>query len=223
MVDGAELLVALPGDVDLVARVAGVQAAGDLGLLLLGEVFHAVAEQPADLVQRVVLVAAAAQRVLLHAAADFVDDLGAEPDHVEGIEDRDRVRKLVMDGVRVAAERVESGLLDAVEEPVGLGLQPGLVDGAGAADDGVQQPGVKASGLVTGQIDHDRDGSIDADPRRPPVGSGRGAVDGIAAACVSPGRPPNPACDFSPHRALHVSWLWSAGTAGFGVHGVGMR
>jgi hypothetical protein len=27
---------------------------------------------------------------------------------------------------------------------------------------------VKASSLVTGQIDHDRDGSIHADPRRPP-------------------------------------------------------
>jgi len=80
-------LVALPGDVHLLVRVARVQAMADLGLLLLGEVFRAVAEQPADLVQRVVLVAAAAQGVLLHAAADFVDRLGAEPDHVEGVED----------------------------------------------------------------------------------------------------------------------------------------
>jgi len=47
--------------------VAGVEATADLGLLALGEMFHAVPEQPADLIHRVVLVAAAAQGVLLHA------------------------------------------------------------------------------------------------------------------------------------------------------------
>jgi hypothetical protein len=60
--------------------VAGVEAAAELGLLVLGEVFDAVAEQPADLVERVVFVAPPAERVLLDAAANFVDDLGAEPD-----------------------------------------------------------------------------------------------------------------------------------------------
>jgi hypothetical protein len=57
-----ELLVALPGQVHLICGVAGVQACTDLGLLLLGEVFHAVAEQAADLVPRVVFVAAAARQ-----------------------------------------------------------------------------------------------------------------------------------------------------------------
>jgi hypothetical protein len=90
VVDGAKLLVALPGDVDFVGRVAGVEAGGDLGLLLLGEVFHAVAEEPADLIERVVFVTASAQSVLLDAAADFVDDLGAEPDHVKGVKHGDR-------------------------------------------------------------------------------------------------------------------------------------
>jgi hypothetical protein len=53
-------------------------------------VFHAVAEQPADLVERVVLVAAAAQGVLLDAAPDLVDDLGAKHD-MEGVQDGDGV------------------------------------------------------------------------------------------------------------------------------------
>jgi hypothetical protein len=53
LVDGAELLVALPGQVHLICGVAGVEAVADLGLLAFGEVFHAVAEQPADLIQRV--------------------------------------------------------------------------------------------------------------------------------------------------------------------------
>jgi hypothetical protein len=46
VVDGAELLVALPGHVHLILWVAGVEAAAELGLLALGEVFDAVAEQP---------------------------------------------------------------------------------------------------------------------------------------------------------------------------------
>jgi hypothetical protein len=44
VVDGAQLLVALPGDVDLLARVAGVEAGSDLVLLTLGQVLHAVPE-----------------------------------------------------------------------------------------------------------------------------------------------------------------------------------
>ena len=107
-----------------------------------------MAEQPADLVQRVVFVAAAAQGVLLDPTADLVDDLGAEPDHVEGVEDRDRVGEAVMDGVRIAAERVEGGLLDAVDEPVGLGFQPGFVDGAGAARR--RRPGAGRAGIRPG-------------------------------------------------------------------------
>ena len=48
VVDGAELLVALPGQVDLSLRVTRVEAGGDLGLLAFGEVSDAVAEEPAD-------------------------------------------------------------------------------------------------------------------------------------------------------------------------------
>jgi len=44
VVDGAELLVALPGQVHLICGVAGVEAVADLGLLAFGEVFYAVAE-----------------------------------------------------------------------------------------------------------------------------------------------------------------------------------
>jgi len=44
VVDRAELLVTLPGDVHLILWVAGVEAGGDLGLLAFGEVLHTVAE-----------------------------------------------------------------------------------------------------------------------------------------------------------------------------------
>jgi hypothetical protein len=106
VVDGSQLLVTLPGDVHFVLWVASCETVADLGLLLLGEVFDAVSEQPSDLVERVVLVPASAQRVLLHPPSDLVNDLGAEPDHVEGVKDRDRVRQPVVNGVGVAAERI---------------------------------------------------------------------------------------------------------------------
>ena len=168
VVDGSQLLIALPGEVDFVLWVAGCETVADLGLLLLGEVFDAVPEQPADLVERVVFVPASTERVLLHPPSDLVNDLGAEPDNVEGVKDRDRVGQPVMNGVRISTKWVQRSLLHAVDEPVGLGFQPGFVDAPGAADDGIQQPGVQASSLVTGQIHHDGDGSIDPDPRWPP-------------------------------------------------------
>jgi hypothetical protein len=67
---------------------------------------------------------------------------------------------------------------------------------------------VEASGLVTGQIDHDRDGSIDADSAGPPVGSGCGALSWLPVVGFhSP--PAEPGVRFSPHRALPVSRLVS--------------
>jgi hypothetical protein len=44
-------------------------------LLLLGEMFHAVPEQPTDLIEGIVFVAAAAKGVLLHATPDLIDHL----------------------------------------------------------------------------------------------------------------------------------------------------
>jgi hypothetical protein len=72
-----------------------------------------VPEQPADLVERVVLVPASTERVLLHSPSDLVNDLGAEPDNVEGVKDGDRVGQPVMDGVvesdRGAVSSVSAG------------------------------------------------------------------------------------------------------------------
>jgi hypothetical protein len=83
---------------------------------------------------------------------------------VEGVEHRDRVREAVVDRVGISAERIQRGLFHAVDEALGLGCQPGLVDTPGASQDGIQQPGMQASGLVTGQIPDDGDGSVEPDP-----------------------------------------------------------
>ena len=185
-------------------------------------------EQSADLVERVVFVAAVAEGVLLDAAADLVDDLGAEPDHVEGVQHRDRVGQLVSDGVGVAAERVQRGLLNLPGEPVRLVVQPPLVGGAGPADDGVEQLRMQASVLVTGEIDHDGHSPVGADPRRPPVGSARGAVTALPLFRF-PGPPAEPAVRFSPQRALHGMllpptgvWLMVSTGSGCGIRGSGI-
>jgi len=104
VVDGAQLLVALPGKINFPDRVAGVEATVELGLLALGEVFHTVAEEA----------------VLLHPTPDLIDHLSPEPHHMEGIEHRHRVREAVMNRVGIAAERVQGGVVDAVDELLGL-------------------------------------------------------------------------------------------------------
>ena len=148
VVDGAELLVTLPGHVDLAIGLAGLQTPGELGLLAFGQMLHTVAEEAADLVKRVVFVASVADGVLLDAAADLVNDLRPEADDVEGVKDRDRVGQLVTDSVRIATERIQRGLFDGSGESVGLVLQPRLVGGSRAADDRVEKPGVEASLLL---------------------------------------------------------------------------
>jgi hypothetical protein len=64
-----------------------------------------------------VFVTAAAQSVLLHPTPDLIDHLGAQPDHIKGIEYRDCVPQVVTDAVAVTAERVQRGLLNASMKP----------------------------------------------------------------------------------------------------------
>ena len=106
-VDRAQLLAAGPGELDLAVRVATCQAGGEAGVLAFGQVLQALPE-PANPVERVVEVTTAVQLFLLDAAADLVDDLGAELDDVEGVQDLHGVGQRVAPGVGVAAEPVWS-------------------------------------------------------------------------------------------------------------------
>jgi hypothetical protein len=111
-VNRAQLRVAAPGEGDLPTGGAGGEAGVGLGILLVAQVVRTATEQAADPIQRVVLVPAVPEGVLLDAAADLVDDLSAELDDVERLQDGDRVGQLVAHLVGVAAERVERGLGD---------------------------------------------------------------------------------------------------------------
>ncbi|GAA3867354.1 hypothetical protein GCM10022275_16320 [Tessaracoccus defluvii] len=107
VIDRSELLSAVPGDLDFNVTLISGERRGKTGVLPLGEVFTAGAQNVADPVQRVVLASSVAVDVLLDPAADLVDRGGAELDNVERVEDRDGVFELVVDGVLVAMEWVQ--------------------------------------------------------------------------------------------------------------------
>jgi hypothetical protein len=70
------------------------------------------------------------------------------------VEDRGGVGEFVVDGVLVAAERVQGGDLDVGLERRAALVEPGLGHGPGTARDEVEEPSPDASALVTGQMDH---------------------------------------------------------------------
>lgn len=153
-VGGSEVLDAAPGDVDLLVGGIGQDRGLEAGELAVGEVLGAGAQDGLDSEQGVALAAAVPGGVLLDSAAYLVDDLRAELDDVERVQDGGGVGELGVDRGLVATERVQGSDLDprsevdaAVEQPVGVGLLR-------AAGHQVQEPGVHASGLVTGQVDH---------------------------------------------------------------------
>jgi pimeloyl-ACP methyl ester carboxylesterase len=92
----------VPGDADLPGGVAGDQTGVETLRPPVGQLLMAAAQQAPDLVQRVVLVSAPGQGVLLDPAAHFVDDYGVQLDDVERVRHRGGVRELVADRVAVA-------------------------------------------------------------------------------------------------------------------------
>lgn len=101
----AQLLRDRPGEEDRVVLGAGVDRPLEAGPLPVGEFLDPGAEDGADALERVAFAAAVPEGVLLDAAADLVDDLGADLDDVERVEDGGGVLELVVDGVLVAVER----------------------------------------------------------------------------------------------------------------------
>ncbi len=72
---------------DLAVRVADGQPPFETLALPVGVVFQAGEQGAPDPVERVVLVAAAVQGLLLYPPPDFVEDVGGQLDDVEGVED----------------------------------------------------------------------------------------------------------------------------------------
>ncbi len=77
-VDGAQLLVAGPGE--LAVRITQHESGLQPGVPAFDQVLQAVLQQAADPVERVITMASLAELLLLHLAADLVDERGAELD-----------------------------------------------------------------------------------------------------------------------------------------------
>jgi len=75
VVAGAQLLPAVPGDLDSEVAFVGCPGALEPDALPIGEVFLACSQQVADPVERVALAAPVAMDLLLHAASHVVVDL----------------------------------------------------------------------------------------------------------------------------------------------------
>lgn len=99
-VDVPELLGGEVGGGDVAGRVAGVQADEQPALAGLGLVLLAAQQHPADPVERVVLAAAVAQGLVLHAATDRVDRGVGELDGVEAVPDHGRRGQLAANADR---------------------------------------------------------------------------------------------------------------------------
>lgn len=144
----------VPGDLDFnVAFISG-QGCFEAGLLPVGEVLGAGAQDVTDPVERVGLTASVAVDFLLDSAADLVDGSGAEFHNMERVEYRDGVFQLVIDGVLVAVERVQRRDLDPLTERLAAVTKPGRIHLTGASRDQIEEPSPDTSILVAGEIDH---------------------------------------------------------------------
>ncbi len=152
--DLPELLVGQPCDSDFPGRVAGFEMLVEPGGLLVGELLDPGHQGAAEPIERIVLLSASVQGLLLDPAADPVEGLRAELDDVERVQHSEASGSPLADRVRVTAERVECGILDLHGELQSLLGHPGRVGGSGAAGPGVEKPCLHASLLITGQIHH---------------------------------------------------------------------
>ena len=154
LVGRAELLGAQPRDEDLVVAFVGRDRPVKPSPLPVGELLLATAQDRPDPVERVVLAATVAMDLLLDAASDLIDRLGAELDHVERVKHRGGVLELLVDGVLVAVERVQGRDLNTGLEVATAFFEPVAVRLPGPARHQVQQPRPRLAVLAGGQVDH---------------------------------------------------------------------
>lgn len=84
-------------------------------------------------------------RGLLNTATSIVDGFDAKFHHVEGIDDRDGVGQLVIDGVLIPTERIECGVLDPGPKPWRLSFEPITVDRPGSARHHIEESSIDAA------------------------------------------------------------------------------
>ena len=129
------------GDFDTDMRLICCEGLSESFLLTWGELVARGVQKKPDLVEGITLASAVTQGVLLDATAYFIKGVTGELDDVEGIEDAGCVLELVVNGVLISLEGIQSRDLHPCTEVFSALGQPVLVHGARPAWDQVQQAG----------------------------------------------------------------------------------
>ena len=129
------------GDFDTDMRLICREGLSESFLLTWGELVARGVQKKPDLVEGITLASAVTQGVLLDATAYFIKGVTGELDDVEGIEDAGCVLELVVNGVLISLEGIQSRDLHPCTEVFSALGQPVLVHGARPAWDQVQQAG----------------------------------------------------------------------------------
>ena len=129
----------MPGQADLAAGIAGGEQAPQLRIRGVAEAFVRGDQQPPDPIEGVVFAAAVAQGVVLGSAADLVDAVVREADHVERIGDLADMGQGDVEGAPVGAGEVQHAPVDALAPRLGLIQQPRRGRRGVATSDDVEQ------------------------------------------------------------------------------------
>ena len=129
------------GDFDADMRLICREGLSESFLLTWGELVARGVQKKPDLVEGITCASAVTGRVLLDATAYFIKGATGELDDVKGIEDAGGVLELVINGVLISLEGIQSRDLHPCTEVFSALGQPVLVHGARPAWDQVQQAG----------------------------------------------------------------------------------
>ena len=129
-------------DFDTDMRLICREGLSESFLLTWGELVARGVQKKPDLVEGITLASAVTQGVLLDATAYFIKGATGERDDMEGIEDAGGVLELVINGVLISLEGIQSRDLHPCTEVFSALGQPVLVHGARPSRDQVHSSGL---------------------------------------------------------------------------------
>ena len=115
----------MPGHADFAAWIAGLEEADELGPAVVVEAFVGLREEPPAPVQRVVLAASVAERVVLHPAPALIHRGVGDLDQMERIRDLPSGREHRVEDFAIGTGQIQRGPLDRVEPGFRAAGQPG--------------------------------------------------------------------------------------------------
>ena len=141
MEDVSDLLGEQVSDFDTDMRLICHEGLTEAFLLTLREPITRGAQKIADLIERITLAPAVTGRVLLDATTHLIESVTGELDDVKGIEHAGGVLELVINGVLISLEGIQSRDLHPCTEVFSALGQPVLMRGARPSRDQIHTSG----------------------------------------------------------------------------------